>query len=104
MTDENKIRVLANALFTILAEAQEPIIKVYAQSALDETKGIPDKVEAIKYFSQEEADRFAISFSAWAGYDPQAATYKGAGISAHGLLEKYKSRPYINPDISNIQS
>ena len=93
MTNENKIRILANALFTILAEAQEPIIKAYAQSALDQTKGILEKLDRIKYFSQEDRGSFAISFAAWAMHDPQAKLYQAAAISAYGLLEKYKSRP-----------
>jgi hypothetical protein len=44
-----KIRILKNALDTILFEAKEPIIKVYAQSALDETKVdlIQDKISNI---------------------------------------------------------
>jgi hypothetical protein len=37
MKEERKIRILKNALDTILSEAKEPIIKVYAKSALDET-------------------------------------------------------------------
>jgi hypothetical protein len=37
MTPERKIRILRNALDTILSEANQPIIRVYAQSALDET-------------------------------------------------------------------
>lgn len=36
MTDERKIRVMRSALNAILLEAKEPIIRVYAQSALDE--------------------------------------------------------------------
>lgn len=36
MTDERRIRVMRGALNAILLEAKEPIIKVYAQSALDE--------------------------------------------------------------------
>jgi hypothetical protein len=41
MDKNRKIRVMRNALDTILFEAKEPIIKVYAQSALDETKDVP---------------------------------------------------------------
>ena len=37
MTQEGQIRVLKNALDAILSEAMEPMIKVYAQSALDVT-------------------------------------------------------------------
>lgn len=42
MTPERKIRILKNALDTIAIEAKEPIIKVYAQSALDETVDIKE--------------------------------------------------------------
>jgi hypothetical protein len=35
------LQILRGALDTILFEAKEPIIKVYAQSALDETKNTP---------------------------------------------------------------
>jgi len=38
MEDKRRINVLRTALYTIFFEAKEPIIKVYAQSALDETK------------------------------------------------------------------
>lgn len=44
MNNERKIRIMRNALDTICSEAKEPIIKVYAQSALDETKDIPEVV------------------------------------------------------------
>lgn len=37
MNDKRRIRILRNALNTIFIEAKEPIMKVYAQSALDET-------------------------------------------------------------------
>lgn len=37
MMKERKLRIMRNALNTILLEAKEPIIRVYAQSALDET-------------------------------------------------------------------
>lgn len=40
MTTERKLRIMRNALDTIQAEAKEPIIRVYAQSALDETKDV----------------------------------------------------------------
>jgi len=43
MDDKRRIRIMRNALQTILLEAKEPIMKVYAQSALDET--IDDVVE-----------------------------------------------------------
>lgn len=43
MDDKRRIRIMRNALNTILLEAKEPIMKVYAQSALDET--IDDVVE-----------------------------------------------------------
>lgn len=43
MDDKRRIRVMRSALQTILCEAKEPIMKVYAQSALDET--IDDVVE-----------------------------------------------------------
>jgi len=43
MDDKRRIRVMRNALQTILLEAKEPIMKVYAQSALDET--VDDVVE-----------------------------------------------------------
>lgn len=50
----------------------------------------------------EERDNFAISFAVWALHDPQAKAYQEAGITAYGLLEKYKSRPFI--DTINIQN
>lgn len=50
--------------------------------------------------SEEERDNFSISFAIWALHDPQAKSYQEAGITAYGLLEKYKDRPYINTDTS----
>lgn len=37
MNDVRRVRIMRNALDTIQSEASEPIIRVYAQSALDET-------------------------------------------------------------------
>jgi hypothetical protein len=54
MTTERKIRVLKSALTTISLEAKEPIIKVYAQSALDETVDIPEEAEPISYCSKHK--------------------------------------------------
>ena len=44
MDNKKRIRILRGALDAILFEAKEPIIKVYAQSALDETKDVDKKV------------------------------------------------------------
>jgi hypothetical protein len=48
--------------------------------------------------SEDDRDNFAIAFMAWALYDPQAIAMREARISAGDLLEKYKSRPYIDSD------
>jgi len=48
----------------------------------------------------EEKDNFAISFAVWALHNPDAKALQAAGITAYGLLEKYKSRPYIEHDTS----
>lgn len=45
---------------------------------------------------QEEKDNFAISFCVWALHDLQAKAYLEAGITAYGLLEKYKDRPFLD--------
>lgn len=37
MDDKRRIKIMRNALNTILLEAKEPIMKVVAQSAIDET-------------------------------------------------------------------
>lgn len=37
MDDKRRIRIMRNALNAILLESNDPFIKVYAQSALDET-------------------------------------------------------------------
>lgn len=55
-------------------------------------------VNAIK----EDRDNFAISFAVWAMHNTQAQAYQAAGISAYDLLEKYKSRPFI--DIENTSN
>lgn len=57
--------------------------------------GIDDFKNAIDA-SRNEKDAFAISFAIWAMYDPQAKLYQESGITAANLLDKYKSRPYIN--------
>lgn len=46
------------------------------------------------------ADSFAIGFAAWSTYHPDAERYKAAGISAYDLLQKYKSRPFVDNDTS----
>ncbi len=43
MDNKRRIKIMRGALNAILNEAKEPIIKVYAQSALDET--VDDIVE-----------------------------------------------------------
>jgi hypothetical protein len=43
MDDKRRLRILRSALETISLEAKEPIIRVYAQSALDET--VDDPIE-----------------------------------------------------------
>lgn len=60
----------------------------------------PSPLPAESGEQEAEKDRFAIAFSCWAMFDPQAKAYRDAGISAGGLLEKYKSRPYISNDTS----
>lgn len=46
--------------------------------------------------SSEQADNFAISFAVWCLYDPDAQALQVAKATAHQLLERYKSRPFIN--------
>lgn len=51
----------------------------------------------------EEKDNFAISFAVWAMHNTQAQAYQAAGITAYNLLEKYKSRPYIDTENTDNQ-
>lgn len=42
-----------------------------------------------------ERDNFAISFAGWLK-GAEGQMYEATGMSAYALLEKYKSRPFIN--------
>lgn len=56
-------------------------------------------VNAIK----EDRDNFTISFAVWAMHNTQAQAYQAAGITAYDLLEKYKSRPFVDTDNTGNQ-
>lgn len=49
----------------------------------------------------EDSDNFAISFACWVLYHPDAKALLASGVSASQLLEKYKSRPYIDQNTNN---
>lgn len=49
-----------------------------------------------EHISKKDADNLAMSFVVWALHDPQAKAYLEAGCTTYQLLEKYKSRPYID--------
>lgn len=52
---------------------------------------------------KEDRDNFAISFAVWTMHNTQAQAYQAAGITAYDLLEKYKSRPFIDTENTGNQ-
>lgn len=87
-----------NSLNTELAENDKDIKLLRQQSAKDDYK-IQDLEEDIRVLAgafEEDKENFAIAFAVWALHDPQAQAYQSAGITAYELLEKYKSRAYID--------
>lgn len=57
--------------------------------------------ESTESFDEDDRDEFALSFLAWHNHHPQAQMYHNAGASTYELLQKYKSRPYIDNNPEN---
>lgn len=105
-------------LIKALKEIQEHIKAIADKETDDFNKGVHHSrigdihncIETIKSYSesiqqgegkeQEEHDNFAIGFAIWSIYDPQAIAYREAKCTGYELLNKYKSRPYIDNDLS----
>lgn len=72
-------------------------ISTLKQTIVDYDKQVIElkkEIEALK----EEKDLFAMSYSGWYSYAPDAQVYKAQKLPASQMLALYKSRPYLRTD------